>query len=139
MRCLQYLLQALESRPGKVGLSDQELKQLLSDVKDGRVSLVLPFSSLSQLHRSVSTRGLVQTAPIFSDRSIHHPELTLFSVCSLGRVCFLDWVWAQTGNERKRRLVREFGEGSAGVEIYSKLCLSSSIWVGGWGWRDAMV
>lgn len=44
---IQYLLQALESRPGKVGLSDQELKQLLSDVKDGRVSATHPQRALT--------------------------------------------------------------------------------------------
>lgn len=36
---IQYLLQALEARPGSTSLSKEALRKLLNDVQDGRVSL----------------------------------------------------------------------------------------------------
>jgi hypothetical protein len=45
---MQYLLQALESRSSRLGLNELELKQLLNDVQEGRVSTSLPLSLIPQ-------------------------------------------------------------------------------------------
>jgi hypothetical protein len=79
---IQYLLQAIESRPGRVGLTDHELKQLLSDVKDGRVRVnSSPFKLL------VKNYGQDRRAE--AEASI----LSLYASCDLP---------ARSGDERER-------------------------------------